>query len=125
MASIAKKFYKITTISGNFKVKLPVSYDDVKTQLGLSDLSDSSADINLATQTASQLLRIGLATKIRIIRKTTINNVVRYKTHDLICSIANLASALSTLEGKKFGTNLAGGSTDIINAYFGRRARRG
>ena len=119
MAYIPRKLYLITTPGGARKVKLPNYYDGINAQLGLSDAPAGTVAPKASTR---ELLKEGLAVKIRTRRKIS---DTKYVVTDVLCDIDQAMTALSALEGKSFGTGSTGGIGSIVSAYFPSRARFG
>lgn len=116
--AITKKYYILSYLGANFSIKLPKYYDDIKTQVGLVEATDTT----LATAfpaTVGALKRAGAILEFVVSCKIgSSGGVVRTRRTKLICDIDSAVGAMSAVEGKQFGEELAGGKVAILNAYF-------
>lgn len=93
------------------QLTLPDYYDAIKTQLGLTD---APADSTVSTDSISELKQKGLAVVLRTTRLVSAGPPKISKSKLVVCSIANVASAISSLRGQTFapgptgGTNISG-----------------
>lgn len=102
-------------------VKLPTYYDQINSQLRITEASD--ADRNLPRiREPLNLLADGRAVKVRTRRKAS--NTNKYYTTDFIISVDSLNAAMADLEGKTFATKPTT-TGEIISAYFPRKRRLG
>lgn len=119
MAVIPKKYYIIQANGSNFSIKLPTYYDDINEFLGLTDATDVLLKTAFPTKLA-ELKRAAAILEFTVSCKITVpsSGLVRMRRTNLICDLDTAVGAMSTVEGKLFGTGLAGGKVAIVNAYF-------
>lgn len=97
MAVLPKKMYQMTTSGGTVKVELPTFYDDINSFIGLTVATDASTAIEISS---TELVKRGLAIKIRTTRRATAGGVS--KTQQVLCDIDTAAAAIGNLKGKVF-----------------------
>lgn len=119
MAQIPKKYYIISANGGSFSLKLPTYYDDIDTFVGLKTPTDAELRVAFPTK-ISELKRAAAILEFTVSCKITVpsSGLIRMRRTNLICDIDSAIGAMNALEGKPFGTGLAGGKVDIVNAYF-------
>lgn len=116
---ITKKNYEINVGTSKVLLRLPDTYDSIKTIVGLTDAPANSTALN--AKKVSFLFENGLAARIRVTRKVG----VKYVRTNIICDLEKLATAFVALEGKQFGTGSTAGAGEIISAGFPTRRRLG
>ena len=117
--AVRKKNYEINVAGSRVLLRLPETYDSIKTIVGLTDAADDSTALN--AKKTNFLFENGLAAKIRITRKIG----TKYVRSNIICDLEKLSTAFVALEGKTFGTGTTAGAGEIISAGFPTRRRLG
>lgn len=117
--AIKKKNYEINVGGSKVLLRLPETYDTIKTIVGLTDAPDNSTALN--AKKTSFMFENGLAAKIRVTRKVG----TKYVRSNIICDLEKLSTAFVALEGKTFGAGSTAGAGEIISAGFPTRRRLG
>ena len=119
MAVIPRKYFIISASGSNFSLKLPTYYDDISTYLGFVEATDITLRTAFPTK-ISELKRAGAVLEFTVMCKITEggSGALRTRRTNLICDLDSAVGAMSSVEGKLFGTGLTGGKVEIKNAYF-------
>lgn len=119
MAVIPKKYFIISANGSNFSIKLPTYYDDISTYIGLTEATDILLRTAYPTK-ISELKRAAAILEFTVTCRITQggSGLLRTRRTNLICDLDTAVGAMSSVEGKLFGTGLVGGKVEIINAYF-------
>lgn len=122
--ALTYKTYEFTLIGGNRQVKLPAYYDDINTYIGAIEVGATPAGGGAPTTStapkarAEELYIDGLFAKVILsVRKAA----GKYRRTTVYCPTQLVTTAMPAIEGKNFGTGLAGGALKVLNAYFPRR----
>ena len=118
MAKIKKNTYTMVTDGGTVQLRLPEYYDDINTQVGLTKIPDD------ATSTANRITARQLKLSAQAIEFTISRKVgTQTRRTKVIADLDSAKGAVAAIEGKTFGTGLAGGKTEVISVYFASRRR--
>lgn len=101
--AVARVKHTITVNGVKRALMLPDFYTNINTLVGVSKDDDDAAE----AAEVGDLLRTGRVARIAIRTKKTTSAIAQYRTYNILCLTANIATALAGLPGKTYnGRNI-------------------